>query len=317
MKEQRNPSWKQQVLSKLLSKLEPTTVLRRPFFPDLMRQPDALIVPENGRTVTLNIYGTRAMKWRTALASLEDLFEIKLHVGPQTLAVGMQFGNETDDMPSNDMLRLLENTFDLFLAPDESGTGFANKLLGGSKATVRQTPNLMQVWSFEAEFVQARLRRFDEKHFRQTVQRDRLPSKQGERLLEVVLSKLEAAGIHIRRNPVEPSIKSSIGALEREYKLKFDFELSFGRPALVEVVRASRYGSRDMLRYLMAKARLLRYGLHATNIEPLNRQYTLVALIDGNIAGPDHDPFRYVRALLSAGWEVLSISEAEHLLERI
>ena len=34
--------------------------------------------------------------------------------------------------------------------------------------------------------------------------------------------------------------------------------------------------------------------------EPLRR----VLLVDGNLAGPKHDPYRYIRALVSVGWEI-------------
>lgn len=57
---------------------EPHVLLQRnPFFPDLLNQPDVLLVPELGRLVAIYVYTpTQAISWRTVLPAIEDLFEL-------------------------------------------------------------------------------------------------------------------------------------------------------------------------------------------------------------------------------------------------
>jgi hypothetical protein len=55
----------------------------------------------------------------------------------------------------------------------------------------------------------------------------------------------------------------------------------------------------------MVKGRLLRYEIVDDRLRPHQRRLRLILVIDGNIAGPQHDPFRYVRSLLSVGWELI------------
>jgi hypothetical protein len=78
----------------------------------------------------------------------------------------------------------------------------------------------------------------------------------------------------------------------------------------IQVVRVRGHASRDVLRYLMTKARLMRYRGEGGRLERLRNRVRPLLVVEGNLAGPDHDPFRYVRSLVSVGWEVVSAEAA-------
>jgi hypothetical protein len=105
-------------------------------------------------------------------------------------------------------------------------------------------------------------------------------------------------------DPLVVSIKTALGNLKRMHRLQFDFRIPGEPSALIEVLQSKRLPSREKLRYLMARARLVRYEVNDQGIERLYQTPRLYLFLNGNLAGPDHDPFRYVRALLSVGLDV-------------
>jgi hypothetical protein len=76
---QRQNSPEQRLLSQFLSQLHPLDCQQRPYFPDLLNQPDLLVVPEIRRLIAVYVYTSRRqMSWYSSLAALEDLFEVKV-----------------------------------------------------------------------------------------------------------------------------------------------------------------------------------------------------------------------------------------------
>jgi hypothetical protein len=73
---------------------------------------------------------------------------------------------------------------------------------------------------------------------------------------------------------------------------------------VIDFVALDRYGSREKIRYLMTKARLVSYALDGGELIYRGDPVKPVLMIDGNISGPAHDPYRYVKALVSVGWEL-------------
>jgi hypothetical protein len=104
-----------------------------------------------------------------------------------------------------------------------------------------------------------------------------------------------------------------MGGLHRPYRFKFDYMVPTQPPLLVDVVRGHHSGLRKRLRYMMAKARLIRYSIEPDGIFPRGPDYRPVALVGGTLAGPDHDPYRYVRALLSVGWDLVHEEQPERI----
>ena len=72
MESERKGPVKAKLLAALVHGLKPEAFQKRPYFPDISRQPDLLIVPEIGNLVAVFIYQVRPeISWRVALAALE------------------------------------------------------------------------------------------------------------------------------------------------------------------------------------------------------------------------------------------------------
>ncbi len=111
-------------------------IQKNPFFPDLLNQPEFLIVPEAGRLVALYVYTPRRhLSWRRVLAMAEDLFEIKIATGESTVVAG--FLVPQSDIGNSDTVyfALLNNLFDFFAlvdAGDEQSRCFGHQGVGAS-----------------------------------------------------------------------------------------------------------------------------------------------------------------------------------------
>ena len=90
-------------------------------------------------------------------------------------------------------------------------------------------------------------------------------------------------GLPIVRQVLIRNIKGDLAALRSQYSFEFDHGID-GRPDIaIEVLRSGRYGSRDKIRYLMVKGRLLRYEIVDDRLRPHQRRLRLILVIDGNI----------------------------------
>jgi hypothetical protein len=111
----------------------------------------------------------------------------------------------------------------------------------------------------------------------------------------------------IEQFPVR-SPKEALAGLPERNVFRFDFGLRTpqieGRTKVVDLTVLDRYGSREKIRYLMSKARFVSYEFADARLIYREEAITPVLMIAGNVAGPAHDPYRYVKALVSVGWQL-------------
>ena len=316
MAEEKQRRRKDRILQNLTDQLPSGAFQRNPYFPNLMNQPDLLVMPAPGRLIAVFLYSQR-LTWRSALASLEDLFEAKLYMGRNTVAAAYDLSETHSVFEEVDMRRLLQNTFDVFFHLDLSKSDISGGRFWGTMQRAASRQNLFRLWDMEKEFVQGALRRFNKDRYQTLVDRDHLPSRAKEavvRQIEVAIE--DVTGAFPQREPLVDSVKGSLGSLSGRYKLGFDLITRDPTHVPVEIIRVGRYGSRDTVRYLMMKARLMRYSGEAGQLERVGQNVRPLLVVEGNLAGPDHDPYRYVRSLVSVGWELIS-ADAVNEIQRV
>jgi hypothetical protein len=313
---------KKAILSSITRALEPNSFQRNPFLPNLLNQPDLLIIPRPGRLVALHVYDfSERITWRLVLGAIEDLFELKTTLGAdvRAAAIIVRETGEAELLDANptaaDMLRLVRNMFDLsewVTGGDALEAGlFIRQLL-----TVRPRTTLADLWRAESKYQEAALQRhYHESDLAPLVAIDNKPSRRRkERMAEEVFEPIQALNPFPVERPFRVSGASSgLGRSRRDYSFQFDALVQTQFPALVEFLEGDRYGMRDKLRYLLAKGRLIRYSFDAGHVFPRTPNFRPVLIVDGNVAGPDHDPFRYVRLLISVGWRIARSDERERI----
>src|SRR5215469_7797143 len=111
---------KKQVIDSLVSGLPSSAYQKNPFFPDLLKQPDILIIPRQGKMVVTFMYASpRHIGWHSALAWVEDLIEVKLNVGDYVITTALVFAESDEVTMAPDVGQLLSSTFEGFLLPHE------------------------------------------------------------------------------------------------------------------------------------------------------------------------------------------------------
>jgi len=275
-----------------------------------------LISPVSGKLIAVYLYG-RHLTWRSALAALEDVFEAKLYIGRSTITVAYDLSEIHGEVAEDDTRRLLQNTFDIFVHLDFWKSDIAEGQFWAAVHESAPRQNLFQLWDMEKQFVQNALRRFSKERYRNLIDKGRQPVLPKDALVRQVASSIEGfAGVLPDPEPLVDSVKGYLGSLSGRYKLGFDLMTREPIQVPIEIVRLGRYGSREAVRYLMTKARLMRYSGEAGLLEQRWQNARPLLIVEGNLAGPDHDPFRYVRALVSVGWEVMS-ADAIHEIRRV
>lgn len=269
------------------------------------------MIPELGRLIAVFAYRYR-VSWPSVLASLEDLIETKLHVGEHTVVAA--FLVPKSDGPYRDTIQLLENTFDSFRIVDEENDARSSGLATPLERTVPKTI-LKDFLSHERGQIRLCLGRFSETQYRALIQKEHASEYQGRELEESMSRRLrEVMGVpELVRKPLIQNVEGYLADLRHRYSFEFDFGIPGHPDRAIEIVRAGRYGSRERIRYLMTKGRLLRYEFVDNQLRPRQRDFRPILIVDGNIAGPDHDPYRYVRALISVGWEIFRTDQLEEL----
>ena len=86
MPERRRGERRNRLIDAVAAAVEPQSYQRHPYFPDLLHQPDPLMIPERGKLIVVFVYQLkRRLGWGSAPARLEDLIEVKLSVGDYCL----------------------------------------------------------------------------------------------------------------------------------------------------------------------------------------------------------------------------------------
>jgi hypothetical protein len=275
-----------------------------------------MIIPQPGRLVAVFVYdfGER-LTWHSALGSVEDLFELKTIVGTNTATVAVIAVPEILADEQTDMIRVLANTFDDLVTLDSP---FPPERLDLPRRLHRlgTKANLSGLWEQESVYQSEALRRQVPEGLAGLTERSRRPTLL--RTKDEVFDHLwDMAPGRVSRYAYIDSIKNDFGTLRRSRRFKFDFIVEGPRPTPVDVIRGEDHGMRERLRYLSLKARLIRYQLdQAGRFEPKPAHRPLL-ILDGNIAGPDHDPARYMRALTRVGWNVAGQDQPNRIREAI
>ena len=204
--------------------MEPTFYQENPFFPDLLNQPDFLVVPELGRLVAVYVYMPREeLSWRNSLAAVEDLFEIKQSTGESTIAVAVLVPPARLEEQGMMFVDQIRNMFDGFAIYDERSHGVAKDAITEIVASARAREGLFRLWRLEHQRVAQNLIRFSEKRYapfahERAVQRAEKP--QVLRDLKAFLHHETNLRIHERytvRSPKEP-----LAGLPERNRFQFD-----------------------------------------------------------------------------------------------
>jgi hypothetical protein len=282
----------------------------------MLRQPDILVVPEPGRMIAVFVYySTRELSWRSSLAALEDLFELKLNAGPQTIAACILISGSERPNWEVDQVRLLRNTFETVLRYDRAAPSSTAEAFADFMADARPNRNLFYLWQVEAKQTQVGLGHFNEKRYQLLVDKSYVPERQPEWVLPEKLQAIARAPV--RREHSLQNVKGFIGGLELKYVSEFDYGIADKPDIGIDKIHTGRSPSRETIHYLMMKARLLRYVVDGYELRPRPYPLRLILIVEGNIAGPDYDPFRYVRNLVSVGWELFRADHLEDLAKAL
>jgi hypothetical protein len=104
---------KNDLLLALTRQLPEDSFQRRPYFPNLLRQPALLLLPAPGHLAAVHWYDFHErLTWRTALGAVEDLFELKTLVGPHTIVIAAISGSSPVNEDVQDPMRLVVHSFD-------------------------------------------------------------------------------------------------------------------------------------------------------------------------------------------------------------
>lgn len=310
------------ILSLITGTLEPNSFQRNPYLPSLLNQPDLLVIPAPGRLVALYVYDfSERVTWRLVLGAIEDLFELKTTVGPDVRAVAIvvtEAGEASPQTPRSvrsDMLRLVSNSFDFSERLTGDGLNSASHLVE-QLVTVQPRAGLADLWRAEAEYQATALRRhYHEPELESLIDTNIKPSRRPKRhTAEEVIDAIQT----LNPGPIEQAFlvrnaKGGLGGLGRDYSFEFDLRVGTHPPTLVDFFQSDRYGMREKLRYMLAKARLIRYWISDGRVQHRAPDFRPLLIVDGNIAGPDHDPYRYVRLLVSVGWRIARHNERERI----
>jgi|SRR5579862_6364972 len=297
-------------LERYIVRMRHYLVQRNPFFPDLLNQPDFLVVPEMGRLIALYVYTPhQRLTWHSTLAIAEDLFEMKLVTGESTLVAGLLVSEAPISRNETVYVDLLSNLFDVFAVDAHGEGGKARSLVTEQMVEAKPKAELFELWRLERDRVIRNASRFDEQRYVEFVD-ERIHSNVAKAAL---IREMEEAlrtepGVEAIEKFEVRSPKEALAGLPEGSLFKFDFGLkelrSEGPITVVDVAVLDRYGSREKLRHLMTKARFISYEF--IDARPVYRGETIspVLMIAGNVAGPSHDPYRYVKALVSVGWQL-------------
>jgi hypothetical protein len=307
---------KDQLEKLLVGTIRPQHLEREPYFPDLLRQPDLVFSRRAGDRSAIYIYESADRKtWTKALACIEDLIETKLVIGDETFVTAVFYATQ-DQPPINlEIEALFDRSFDFVYAYRR---GSPARIEFGAFGRPKAESNFSIFINQEKINVRNELTRFDEAKYLHLVNPNSPPTSDYSTSENAILRALEyVLGLDVERHPSVKNVKGFIGGLRQSYRFDFDFAVHGRHDLFIDIVRSGRYGERNKYRYLSAKGRLLRYDVIDGQLLPSKLPLRPVLIIDGNLAGPSHDPFRYVRTLLSVGWEIVAANRLERIRDLV
>lgn len=303
------------VLDRWIKGLDARTVLPNPHIPGVFKQPAYLVVPSLGKLIAIFVswLPRRKRLWPSVLASLEDLFEVKISTGSNTVVGLVILGDPHTSRPlTEDMETLLKHAFDFCLLDPpgirEGGDEFLEKLSAALYHSTAKEEHL-KLWERERLLAAENLRRYDKRVVRSLLRDGPYTDWPLRRARAMVAARLQdelGPHIHMRRDVPVWNIKHWFLDSQIPYYFTFDLEIPLERPLLVQITkgRASRTYRQD-LRSLAVRARLIRYKLGPDRqLQPRIPRHTPWLGVTGHLRGPAHDETRYVRAMIAAGWHL-------------
>lgn len=303
-------------IDSLAAKFPSDSILKSPSFPDMLNQPDLVIVPKPGQIIALFAYfPERTGRLRPTYQAIEDIFEAKLAIGEKTTVGGLildGFAGERGHRP-NEINAVLKSVFDIFWEwPKTQPAQLADEI---SPSLIRSIPkeSTIPLWKAERLFVTEALRSFKREAYVNLIEDPSETDLRPEELHSSIRRLLfDEFGTDLIQG-YKPHLFARAGSVPWHTSNEFDFALrSQERP--IEVVQIRRPNVRQRVRDLMAKARLLRYSGTTMQTEWPPRSRPLL-IVDGNLAGPSGDKYRYIRGLISVGWEIVGVSQVLQNLE--
>lgn len=295
-------------VERILGRLSPRLLQANPYLPDLLNQPDYLIVPELGRLVALFVITPKkALTWQDALAAVEDLFEIKQSCGENTVAIAVVVHSIPPGEKDSVLLALLNGLFDGFASLDLPNRNQSEQM-AELIASTQPRHELFELWRLERRRIALNLSTFTEQRYASFVDLKASRGADKVNLVRQATKRLQdGKDFQVHDKYIVRSPKETLAGLPERNRFIFDLgveRLSSGQTVPVDFALLGRYGSRAKLRYLMTKARLTTYDTRLGQLALREDIQRPVLMISGNAAGPSHDPYRYVRALVSVGWKL-------------
>lgn len=266
--------------------------MENPAAPELSFTPDFMVNFEN-QLIFLEIASMPReadADWKT-LRLIEHLFEVKLFYGNKS-NFNLIIMSKNGWKPY--CIELLEN--------------FCDKVIyqGDLKSTreIYTTPKAsnFELWDLEREFERSRYRKFDDVYLRKFEYRDIRESTIAYEFSKQMLDR----GLFLQRDYSVRNLKNYY--LGRAMDLRFHFDF-FVNQKIVEI-KSFRKMTAIVLQNLLIKSRLIRYQKEDDTIRraqmPINR---MILYVNGDLSGPRHDRFRYLRMLTNAGWDVYPNSD--------
>jgi hypothetical protein len=294
---------------------------KTPYLPDLLHQPNFLIVPHLGKLVAVYVLTpTRPLTWLKALASVEDLFELKTSCGEATIAIAILLSEAPRMDSEHQALQVLSGYFDGFAVVNEADTALHTTLSTLVRTSVARE-ELFALWQSERRRMTKNLTNFSEERYFSFVDTEKQRGLTKAGILKTVTASLEdEMDLRVSVDYSVRSPKEAFVGLPERNRFAFDLGVEFkpnGKTTPVEIASLDRSGSREKLRYLMTKARLTSYDSDGRALIPRSGHLRPVLVVSGNLAGPTHDPYRYVRALVSVGWRLVTTNSIDAVQKEV
>lgn len=323
-----------------LTKINVEDCLYKPEIPEVLANPSFLIVPKLGTLMAVCIYDLPAADqfWKFALEVIEDLFEIKTATGAET-KVALILIEHSSIWTGLYNFRLLDRLFDKTIRVrgneeniERTVDHFFDELLSDSSVSQKN----IHLWETETVARKNNLEHIANLEFVSTMFQELSsgspllvsngPSREELRQKTALLG----AGTNkytLVREPKVNNIKELLLSGGTSFYFTFDFGLAKGKSdinaghyidrfsldewieqgsAFVNVMRGSNksYPHLNFLRRMATYARFISYQANSPE-GGLELRYPvpkLYMVLEGSLIGPEFDPTRYLRLLVSSGW---------------
>ena len=294
--------WKfEKEVSRVLSSMNVES-LPRPAIPDLFFRPDFLI-RKDGKLFTLAL-----TLWRTPYATsiktlelLEELFEIKLSLGNDTISSLLILGSPR--IWGDTILSLLTTFYDYVgFIEDISAQNIYERI--SEIFSKGPKDEHYKLWNFERRYreeVEFEYPLDYLKEFKYDLEY-RAKRPRHNPIIQVLEKKLVQKNIEFRRALRFPCLITDLIPKAR-FRLYFDL---FAKNYLIKTlsIRPSLGFAYHKIKQLLIRGRLVRYRKEGDKIVPIEDGPELILVSNGFPSGPSYDPDRFLLMVTDAGWRV-------------